>query len=389
MKLVHIAANAPYNDYWGYHENLLPYYHKKLGHDVTLITTNTMHRDGRIVETDCADYMLNDGVRVIRLKPKKYPSRTLTALEARLNVFELLTEIRPDFVFFHGVLSSSLFDVIRYKKKVNEKCTVVCDNHLDYYNGFTVSGIKSRILRAYHRMRIKASEKYVSRYYGVTPWRCRYLTDYFKAPEAKTELLLMGGDDRYIDLKNKDKIRKKIRTELNISDEDFVVISGGKIDKTKNIHLLMKAIAQSGENNIKLIVFGQVLDDVKEEFEELKKNVNIIYIGWIKSEEAYNYFLASDLTVFPGTHSVLWEQACACGIPGMFKEWEGMKHVDAGGSCVFLTQDSADEIKNNILDIYNNKEKYGRMKKAAEENGIKMFSYAEIAKKAIEIGDEA
>lgn len=389
MKLVHIAANAPYNEYWGYHENLLPYYHQRLGHEVTLITTNTMHKDGKIVETDCTDYMLKDGVRLIRLKLKKYPSKTLTALEARLNVFKLLTEIKPDFIFFHGVLSSTIFDVIKYKKKVNEKCIIVCDNHLDYYNGFKIGGIKSKVLRAYHRIRIKVSEKYVSVYYGVTPWRCQYLTDYFNVPSAKTELLLMGGDDRYIDLENKDKIREKIRTELNISDDNFVVISGGKIDKTKNIHLLMQAIAEIGENDIKLVVFGQILDDIKDEIEELKKSANIIYIGWIKAEEAYNYFLASDLMVFPGTHSVLWEQACACGIPGMFKEWEGMKHVDAGGSSVFLTHDSAEEIKNNILDIYNNKEKYDSMKKAAVENGIKMFSYAEIAKKAIEIGDEA
>ena len=36
MKIVHIAPNAPYNDYWGYQDNLLPKYHKKLGHDVTV-----------------------------------------------------------------------------------------------------------------------------------------------------------------------------------------------------------------------------------------------------------------------------------------------------------------------------------------------------------------
>ena len=76
MKIVHIAANAPYNDYWGYQDNLLPKYHKKLGHDVTLIVTNTIHKGGKIVETDCSDYVLNDGVRVIRLRKKKYPHRS-------------------------------------------------------------------------------------------------------------------------------------------------------------------------------------------------------------------------------------------------------------------------------------------------------------------------
>ena len=43
MKIVHIAPNAPYNDNWGYQDNLLPRYQKKLGHDVTVIITNKMH----------------------------------------------------------------------------------------------------------------------------------------------------------------------------------------------------------------------------------------------------------------------------------------------------------------------------------------------------------
>ena len=63
MKIVHIAPNAPYNENCGYQENLLPKYHKKLGNEVTLITTNTMHEDGQIVETECCDKVLDDGVQ--------------------------------------------------------------------------------------------------------------------------------------------------------------------------------------------------------------------------------------------------------------------------------------------------------------------------------------
>ena len=49
MRILHIAPSAPYNDYWGYQDNLLPKYHRKLGHEVTVIVTNTMHKDGKIV----------------------------------------------------------------------------------------------------------------------------------------------------------------------------------------------------------------------------------------------------------------------------------------------------------------------------------------------------
>ena len=73
MRIVNIAPSAPYNDYWGYQDNLLPKYQKKLGHDVTMITTNLIHKDGSIAEIPCDDYFLKDGVRIIRLKKEKYP----------------------------------------------------------------------------------------------------------------------------------------------------------------------------------------------------------------------------------------------------------------------------------------------------------------------------
>jgi hypothetical protein len=43
----------------------------------------------------------------------------------------------------------------------------------------------------------------------------------------------MGGDDRYIHFDQMPQIKYDIREELNIGRNDFVIISGGKIDNTK------------------------------------------------------------------------------------------------------------------------------------------------------------
>ena len=132
MKIVHIAPSAPYNDYWGYQENLLPKYQKKLGHEVVIITTNLMHKDSTIVEIEPSDYTLNDGIRVIRLKAKRYSKfRFLSRkLDRKLEVFNLLTEIKPDFIFYHGLVSSTIYDAVKYKKEENHNCVIVQDNHL-------------------------------------------------------------------------------------------------------------------------------------------------------------------------------------------------------------------------------------------------------------------
>ena len=381
MKIVHIAANAPYNDNWGYQDNLLPKYHKQMGHDVVMITTNTMHKEGKIVETECADYVLEDGVRVIRLRKKKYCHRVLTNLKSRLLVFPYLEEIKPDFIFFHGLLSSSLFDAIKYKKKVNPSCVLVQDNHTDYYNGTWPVDLIGKLIRAYRRHINRRSIRYVDKVFGVTPWRKQYAEDYFGIPQDKTDVLIMGADDSKINLENRDTIRKMIREENGVADSEFLVVTGGKIDKEKNIDLLIEACAEI--ESVKLLIFGQVKEDIKTRFEELvSKNKNILHIGWVDADKVYNYFLASDLIAFPGSHSVLWEQACACGVPALFKDWEGMHHVCVNGNSEFLYEDSVEEMKKKIKELTENKDKYAAMKKAAEECKTDFF-YSEIATRAL------
>lgn len=386
MKIVHIAPNAPYNDYWGYQDNLLPKYHKKMGHDVTLIITNLMHKDGKIVETDCNDYLLNDGVRVIRLKKKKYCHQFITNLNSKLKVFELLNDIHPDFIFYHGLVSSTIFDVIKYKKKVNPSCIVVQDNHLDYNIGLSCTNFKGRIIRTFYRFINRLSVSYVTKVYGVTPWRKKYAEEFFQIPSCKTDVLIMGADDDKIDFENRNNIRKRIRTENGVSDNDFLIVTGGKIDKKKKIHYLMEAC--NGLENVKLLIFGRVNDDIKEEFDKLlKENNNIIYVGWIDSDKVYDYFFAADLVFFPGRHSVLWEQACASKVPCVFERWEGMDHVDNGGNSDFVTPIAAESVKQKISELKFT-DKYYKMKAVAESGATDIYLYSKIAEKSLECVSE-
>jgi glycosyltransferase involved in cell wall biosynthesis len=133
----------------------------------------------------------------------------------------------------------------------------------------------------------------------------------------------MGADDEKIDFENKDTIRDRIRNEYDIADTDFLIVTGGKIDKNKKIDILMDAV--TGMPNVKLLVFGRVSADVKQMVDKLIfENCNIRYIGWIDADKVYDYFFAADLVFFPGQHSVLWEQACAAKVPCVFEKWEGI-----------------------------------------------------------------
>ena len=382
MKIVHLAPRAPYNDYWGYQDNLLPKYQKKLGHDVTVIVTNTMHKDGKIVETDCADYVLKDGVRVIRLKVKKYPNIVLTNMNSKLRVYDYLKKIRPDFVFYHSLHGTTIFDVIKYKKKINPECTIVQDNHVDYNICNDPGGIKGRILRSFQRYVNRKSIQYVNCVYGVTPWRKTYAEDYYGIPSSKTAVLIMGADDEKIDFEHRDTIRRSIRNKYAIEDSEFLIVTGGKIDKRKKIHMLMEAVAHI--RGAKLLIFGRVNEDIEDDFNRLlSENDNITYIGWVDSEAVYNYFFAADLVVFPGQHSVLWEQACAAKVPCVFEKWEGMDHVNNGGNSEFITPVTAEVIEAKIKELMFT-EKYYNMKLVADSEATDIYLYSKIAEKSLE-----
>ena len=383
MRIVHIAPNSPYNEGWGYQENLLTKYQVKCGNEVTLIIRNEKHSEKKIIKTEIENYISKDGFRVIR-KESHGGIWRLNFLE-KMDVYELLQELKPDYIFFHGLINRAILDATKYKKEINPNCIIVEDNHMDYNIGYQCKKIKEKIIRNYYRMINKKSIKYVSKVYGVTPWRKTYAEDYFGIPSNKTDVLIMGADDEKMHLDKKEELREQVRKQYHISERDFLIVTGGKIDKKKKIDTLMEACVNLP--NVKLLVFGNVADDVRYKFEQLKENENIIYIGWIDSDKVYEYFYAADLVFFPGQHSVLWEQACASKVPCVFEKWEGMDHVNNGGNSDFISPVTIDTIKDKIEELKFTPIYY-KMKEVAESDKTDIYLYSKIAEKSLECAIE-
>lgn len=380
MIIVHICLACFYYEGMGYQENLLPKYQAELN-QIFILTPLYMSSYMKNGEVRNTAYTNIDGIEVRILNRSTrhgYFSRFVDydGIQSDLN------EIKPDIVFVHGGQSIALNDVIDYCSS-HRQTKLFIDQHGDYYN-MPVNTLKARIVQKYiygHWMR--KAVKYTTKFWGVTPWRCEYLRDVYKIPENKIGLLVMGGDDDKIHFNDKIRIRHEIREKLDISENDFVFITGGKIDKEKNIHVLMQAVSELKTEKIKLIVFGSPDQEMQATISKLSENTSIRSIGWISADSVYDYFLASDVGIFPGTHSVLWEQACATGLPCLFKNWTGMHHVDVGGNCLFINHADIDEIKEKMLLVYKDHDMYNKMKKNAEDKAVVEFSYRKIAQKAI------
>ena len=141
-------------------------------------------------------------------------------------------------------------------------------------------------------------------------------------------------------------------------------------------------------SNVKLLVFGNIAESIKPKFDSIRnESDNIIYIGWIDADKVYDYFFAADLVVFPGQHSVLWEQACASKVPCVFEKWEGMDHVNNGGNADFVSPVSVETLREKIEELKFTP-KYFEMKSVAESEKTDIYLYSKIAEKSLECAKE-
>ena len=380
MKIIHVAPNAPYEEGWSYQENLLPKYQAKLGHQVILAVSTERHLEPKQGNCSFEDYQSPDGFRVIRQPICLYPLPFLRRVLRFLDVYELFCREKPDVIFHHGLISPTIRQAVRYKKAVNPDCVLIQDNHMDYNIGFTTDRLKGKILKIIYSRLYRSVDPYIDKVYGVTPWRVQYARDIFGVPAEKTDVLIMGADDDRLDFANRDALRAEHRQRFGVTDEEFLIVTGGKIDAKKKIHLLMDAVKDL--TNVKLLICGSATPDFKEEYEK-HFNSNVIDAGWISSEEFYGYFFGADLVFFPGQHSVLWEQACASKIPCVFGKWEGMDHVDNGGNARFLDCDSPERIR-ELIESLRFTPDYQKMLSAAQSEKTDIYLYSRIAEKSLE-----
>ena len=386
MKVINIVLGN-YTEGWGYQENLLPIYQHKLGNEVWIITLDqAIGTDGRNITLEPCEYYSENGVHVIRLKSAK---TKICQVFNWYNIKTLLKKIAPDFIFYHDMHGFSIWQVINYIKKCNPACRLVMDNHEDEYNHpYALLSIKGKILYRLNQLNSRLYIPYIDKVYGVTEGRCEFAKKVYGAPEDKTELLLMGVEDEKVRRDQRNEIRNQICQLAGFdAEKDFVIVSGGKLDYAKGVLELMDAFKAIKEemkaDNIKLLLFGSVADSIRQDFFNKTKSFDIFYMGFLNAQQIYDVFVASDLGVFPGGHSVLWEQAVGCGLPCVFRRWNGMAHVDVGGNCILIEDNKVETIQNVIEDIVFDKKRNDHMRHMAVQHGMEQFSYLYIAEKSL------
>jgi len=370
MKIVHIAHH--YNDGFGYHENLLPKYQKKYGHEVTIITSIVGSYFKGVprnrIKKKCCEYE-DGGVRIIRLPIKG-------EFKGRFVIFDGLDKIikreKPDYIYHHGITHPSVFSAVRYKKK-HPSVFLAVDNHSD----LNISGRKFLWKYSYYNLFWKTLfskiKHYIDLVFGVTPARCYFANEELGIPWPLIRFLPLGADEDLANEVLKEKEAKNQKKEFNI-------ITGGKITKEKNIVSLLKAIY---DLDVNLRIFGVIPEEIKRLIEYyINKGLKVELYGWQDRRSTLKLLSDSDIAIWNRQHTTLIEDAISVMTPLILRYHGSTSHLIRGNG-FYLYSDNPLEIKSYIEFIIKNKEVLEEMRRPAKDM-LNMLSYNRIAKESID-----
>lgn len=384
-KILHIALNGPYTEGFSYQDNLLPKYHARLGFDVAVLAPAWRHGKNGALEHVSARRSYDGRVLLVRME-----TANEKGLADRFKVYPgLLAELEgfgPDIIFLHGCQFRDAKTVVNYIQSCSVKPVLYVDNHADYSNSATNFISRCLLHRIVWRRYAKLLEPYVMRFWGVLPARVDFLVENYGLPRQKCSLLVMGGDDDEVKRASDETKVAETKKKFCFEDSDFVIVTGGKIDEAKRqVLALMDAVAEMN-GRVKMLVFGPVVPSLKSEFDKRLDCEQIIYVPWANTSDSYDYFAIADLVVFPGRHSVYWEQAAAMGKPLLIKHWDGTTHVDCGGNVAYMSGDDVASIEADLI-ACTDPAVNSKMKTAAH-SASRHFLYSDIACRSIGYGKE-
>jgi glycosyltransferase involved in cell wall biosynthesis len=309
MKIVHLCLSNFYIDGYAYQENMLVAEHVRAGHDVhVLASTETFGPDGKLTYLAPSSYLSADGALVERL-PYRFGALPLFARKFRAypGVRSRLEELAPDVIMFHGLSGYSLLEVAKYAKQ-NPHVALYADSHEDFNNSARTWVSKWILHFLFYRPIFQMALPAIRTVFCITKETEFFTGNFYGCPADKIELLPLGGtvlsDEEYL------RLRDASRAEHDWGDDLRVFVQSGKFDAKKRLLESLAAFSALPNENIRLVLAGVFMSDIKEQAEELvAKDSRIIPLGWLDTRGLTKLLAGADIYLQPGSQSATMQMA--------------------------------------------------------------------------------
>lgn len=210
----------------------------------------------------------------------------------------------------------------------------------------------------------------------------------YKISKEKIATIHNGVNTRiFYAMKNKDKIKE----ELGLISQEFIVLYVGRLAAIKNIGLLIKAMHLLRKKNVVTLIVGK--GPKESALKRLAKNLglgsNVRFVGYIKNRNLVKMYNAADVFVLPSVYEgmpLTLLEAMACGVPTIATNFQGLKSIMQNGETgIILEKTSAECLAEKISYLHGEPEILRNMSTKAIRVIEERFSWDKSVEKIIDI----
>ncbi|MGA1848608.1 MAG: glycosyltransferase family 4 protein [Thermoplasmatota archaeon] len=374
LKIVHVVSY--FQPEFGYEEYFSAREQAALGHDVHVITSD------RIFPFKNVDKMLSDIGSPFKDRKRPVGTESLEGftvhrLPTRFEVLfdlinyrgvdEKLREIRPEVVHAHGLwqwgsyVSAKTKEELSFRLIVDEHAYSTTYDQSPTFRNFLLDK-EYRLLRApFARYVLKKADEVVA----ICQETVDFLNDLYNYPNS--HFIPLGVDHRRFSFRK--EARDRVRRELGIDPDQYLLVTAGRLDKAKRIEHFIKGFQQMGRKDARLVIVGQGDEDYLKRLKEMAGD-GVRFLGFKKADELSDLYCAADLGLW-GKASITIREAMGCGLPLVLFNEPNMKDLLKWGNGIYVepTPEAVAEGVQKLLDDRKKREDMGKKgRKGVEES---------------------
>lgn len=329
LRIAHVT-NYQVPEY-GYDEIQLSREQRRMGHDVTIITSNYLHPAGlygvlrrRFPERQVEPREeVVDGVRIQRLQSREIARRVWIQGMARS-----ILEFDPDVVHIHNLLQFHPARMALLRGRDRYRGAILVDDHM--HRGFMRRSPLGRLFYVgYRHLGQPVLEPYVDRFSAIADDTRDYLR-HDCGVKGEITVVPLGVDTETFapDV----RARQEVRDRLGISQTALVLLYTGKVIPEKGVHILVQAAANltARGRDVWVVVVGDSDETYEQELRAVNKEgrrVNLHIEPSVEQDRLPQWYAAGDIGVWPRQESKAVFEAMAAGLPVVVSASSGLAHI--------------------------------------------------------------
>jgi glycosyltransferase involved in cell wall biosynthesis len=141
----------------------------------------------------------------------------------------------------------------------------------------------------------------------------------FGVDEALTTLVHLGADP--VRFRRDEEHGRTLRAQLGIPSDAIVLVNAGKITPTKDLHVLLEALAEvvKQEPRAWLLLIGNAPSDyrgrLQQRIDMCRLASHVTWVSFADNADLPQFYSAADIGVWPGDWSVTVLEAASCALP--------------------------------------------------------------------------